>query len=318
MNPPLVSVIIPAYNSAASLPRAIDSVLAQADQPSEIIVVDDGSTDHTREIVAGYPSAVRYLYQENRGPGAARNAGIQLASGKYVVFLDADDELLPQKMEIQVAYLDSHPEVDVVYSNGILMIIDAFGETLKKSFDSVGMLNKSLGTPAKSLPVLVKSNAFPIHAACLRKECAQSVGGFDPNRLLMVFADWDFWFRVAQEHNFAYLDGDVAVYHLTSAGISQDPAKMIVACEMLSGKITVSPGYSSLACNIQALHYVEIGYILYSNGAYRDARQFARRAISTWPLSWRAWLAYLLMTLAGERKVDFSGLKSQLYNRFMG
>ncbi len=314
MNPPVVSVIIPAYNSAASLSRAIDSVLAQTYRSFEVIIIDDGSTDQTREVIADYWDSVRSLYQENRGPGAARNAGIEIARGQYLVFLDADDELLPQKLEHQVGYLDGNPEVDVVYSNGYLLVQGASGSIEKKAFHAAGMLNKTLGKPKKSLPVLIKSNAFPIHAAMQRKESALAVGGFDPNRMLMVFADWDYWYRVAQEHTFAYLEADSAVYHLTTAGISQDPVKMVAACNELTSKITSTPGFSSQTRSIQALHYVEIGYILYSNGAYREARQRARRAIGIWPLSPRAWLAYFLITLAGERIVDFSRLKVQLYN----
>ncbi len=122
MNPPLVSIIIPAYNSAGSLLRAVDSVFTQTYRDFEVVVVDDGSVDQTKEVIFTYQDKVRYINQDNRGPGAARNTGIQAALGQYLVFLDADDELLPNKLELQLDYLERHPRVDVVYSGGYLMI----------------------------------------------------------------------------------------------------------------------------------------------------------------------------------------------------
>ncbi len=100
--------------------------------------------------------------------------------------------------------------------------------------------------------------------------------------------------------------------------ISQDPAKMVAAGKALTSKIITSPGFTPLPKESQALHYVEMGYILFSNGAYHEARQYAHQAIHTCPRSKRAWLAYCLMVLAGEHKIDFSRLKAQIYNRIVG
>ena len=114
---PKVSVIIPAYNAARYLPEAIDSVLTQTYQDCEIILVDDGSTDDTAEVVSRYGTRVTYVQQSNQGVGAARNTGIDLARGDYLVFQDADDVLLPGKLEVQASFLDQHPDVDAVFSD---------------------------------------------------------------------------------------------------------------------------------------------------------------------------------------------------------
>src|ERR671911_2120937 len=105
----LVSVVIPCYNQAHFLGEAIESVLAQSYPRFEIIVVDDGSTDDTSKVAARYPG-VRYVYQNNQGVSAARNSGLARSEGEYVVFLDADDRLLPEALETGLKCLEARPE----------------------------------------------------------------------------------------------------------------------------------------------------------------------------------------------------------------
>lgn len=112
---PRVSVLIPCYNAGRYLAAALDSVLAQTYQDFEIIVVDDGSEDNTADIVAQYPQ-VKYVPCEHHGVSTARNTAIAQASGEILVFLDADDLWLPEKLEKQVTYLDSHPECQLVFT----------------------------------------------------------------------------------------------------------------------------------------------------------------------------------------------------------
>ena len=109
-----VSVIIPAYNAAAYLGTAIDSVLAQTYKDYEIIVVDDGSTDNTREVVKKYKPVCRYVHQANAGPSAARNCGIASSSGDLIALLDADDAWLPGKLEMQVRRLLEKPKIGIL------------------------------------------------------------------------------------------------------------------------------------------------------------------------------------------------------------
>jgi glycosyltransferase involved in cell wall biosynthesis len=111
---PEVSVIIPAYNAAVFLPSAIRSVLDQTFKDLEIILIDDGSTDNTREVAASFESSIQYLYISNSGPSAARNMGIAKSSGRFIAFLDADDWWLPNKLEIQIGILSRNPDVSFV------------------------------------------------------------------------------------------------------------------------------------------------------------------------------------------------------------
>jgi glycosyltransferase involved in cell wall biosynthesis len=111
---PLVSVIMPAYNSAEHIGEALDSVLAQDWHPLEVVVVDDGSTDDTAAIVRRYPDVV-YVRQDNKGPSAARNAAVERSSGEFVANFDSDDLLPPTRVSDQVRYLIAHPEVGAVF-----------------------------------------------------------------------------------------------------------------------------------------------------------------------------------------------------------
>src|SRR6266478_7138747 len=125
----LVSVIIPCYNQAHFLHEAIDSVLAQTYSNREILVVDDGSSDATAAVARSYPH-VRYVYQENAGPSAARNTGLKQTCGEYLVFLDADDRLLPEALEVGVDSLHQHPEC--AFASGFCRLIVADGSLLGK------------------------------------------------------------------------------------------------------------------------------------------------------------------------------------------
>lgn len=112
----LVSIIIPSYNNARYIVQAVESALAQTHPAVEVIVVDDGSTDATQQILAPYRSRIACLHQTNRGPAAARNAGLRIARGAYLLFLDSDDLLVPTSVAAKVSFLEQHPQYGLVYS----------------------------------------------------------------------------------------------------------------------------------------------------------------------------------------------------------
>lgn len=166
----LVSIITPAYNSANYLPEAIASVQQQTYADWEMIVIDDGSTDHTREAIAPYEADIRYVYQENQGVSAARNHGIRLAQGEWVAFLDADDYFFPDKLAAQVGLFREQPELGMVHSGW--QRVNAAGEFLMdvKPWEQVPVLN--LENWLRWKPVLPSAMMF-------RREWLAKAGGFD-------------------------------------------------------------------------------------------------------------------------------------------
>ena len=174
MNPPLVSIIVPAYNAEKYLEETIKSVLAQTHNNWEMIVIDDGSRDGTAAIVKKYTSEdkrIFYYYQENKRMASARNAGIKRARGKYVAFLDADNLFLPDKLEKQVAYLESHPDCGVCYS-GIYHFYDDNPELL------YGNKNEYLGPSGNIFKKVLSSNFINVLAVLVRKSVLDSYGAF--------------------------------------------------------------------------------------------------------------------------------------------
>jgi len=183
-----ISVIIPAFNYARFLKQALDSALNQTGVPFEVIVVDDGSSDATPEILGGYGSKIKLLSQNNQGLSAARNAGYSLAKGEYVVFLDADDLLPRGYLVSQSALLQADPDVDMVVCRSFFFEkTDAKGQPLKTG--RWGLYRKDLDVH------LCHFNIAPPHALMLRRRALDRVGLFDTS--LKACEDHDMWFRVA-------------------------------------------------------------------------------------------------------------------------
>lgn len=141
-----VSVIIPTYNMAHYICEAIESVLLQTYQDYEIIVVDDGSTDHTRETLKQYDNKITYIYQENGGINSARRRGLNEAEGKYFTLIDADDKWLPDKLWEQVEFMEVCPELDLVFSD--FYNFNENGPFKQTFLDSNGIFRKILTSPA--------------------------------------------------------------------------------------------------------------------------------------------------------------------------
>jgi glycosyltransferase involved in cell wall biosynthesis len=184
---PLVSVVIPCYNQAHFLGEAIESVLAQTYPHFEIVVVDDGSTDNTAAVVTGYPG-VRYFRQENQGLSAARNTGLRHTIGKRLVFLDADDRLMPCALEIGLACFRDHPECAFVYGHSRFMTFDGslFHWQPRPRVEGDYYLALLRGCPI-----------FATGSVMYRREVFESVTGFNPS--LSPAADYELYYRIARQ-----------------------------------------------------------------------------------------------------------------------
>ncbi len=210
MEEPRVSVIIPAYNHARFLGEALDSVLSQTFQDFEVLVVDDGSTDGTRALVASYGPRVRYRFQPHAGVASARNVGLRDTSAPYVAFLDADDTWAPEKLDLQVAYLDAHPHVGVVFTS--YLKTDEAGKSLTMEPKRFPYIQ----SPFEAMLIWPYGS---MHVAMVRRTCLERVGDFDET--LAVAEDWDLWLRVAQHYGVANLDQPLATYRQSSGSTSR-------------------------------------------------------------------------------------------------
>ncbi len=187
MNSPKVSVIIPTYNYANYVGEAIQSVLDQSFSDFEVIVVDDGSIDHTAEVVRRFSDTrVKYIFQENRGLPAARNTGIKASSGELLAFLDSDDKFHPDKLQTQVAFLKENPDVGLTYNSKFL--VDSAGNclSLRRSPATVTLADLVLGYPFAPSDVVI------------RREWAFRVSLFDESFVLNS-EDLNFHLRLALE-----------------------------------------------------------------------------------------------------------------------
>lgn len=200
--PPLVSVIIPAYNAAWCVRRAVDSVLAQDFRDYELIVVNDGSTDATAEILSAYKDALRVLDKPNGGLSSARNAGIVAASGRYVAFLDADDWWLANKLARQAALLESRPEL--VFCSTTTAVRTPEGNKLPD-----WRCGKAAGS---ALEGIFRTNAYVAgsgSSVMARHEVFSRAGGFDES--LRSLEDIDMWMRLAALGGYACIDEALTV-----------------------------------------------------------------------------------------------------------
>lgn len=197
---PLVSVIIPAYNCEKFLDRALYSVLAQSWKNIEIIVVDDGSTDSTAERAARFGDKITYVYQENAGASSARNNGIQIATGEYIAFLDADDSWVPSKLEVQVEVFLRNPGMALV-STGSLYL----NEELESEHNS---LSSPSFDPAavrlEDFQNLFENPYLATSTVMVATSVARDVGGFDT--ALVTAEDLDFYFNCCWQRTFARID----------------------------------------------------------------------------------------------------------------
>lgn len=210
----LVSVVIPCYNQGRYLCEAIHSVLSQTYRDIEIIVVDDGSTDNTREVAAREP--VRYVSQINQGLSAARNRGIREGQGEFFVFLDADDRLLPEGIRAGVNALTVHPDCAFAYGN--YREIDASGSVLLEEIRSL--------RSATDYETLLRSNCIEMHATVIyRRNAFEDAGTFDPD--LNACEDYDMYLRIARRLPICHFDALVAEYRMHGNNMSRNLGLML-------------------------------------------------------------------------------------------
>jgi GT2 family glycosyltransferase len=206
-------VVIAAFNAEGTIGETLESIAAQTFRDYEVIVVDDGSTDRTAEIVgliAAERPQVVCLGQPNRGQPAARNRGIGAARGRYVAFVDADDLWMPEKLEKQVRYLDAHPEAGMVYSDA--EVFDgASGKTLCLVSDKCRLYEGDV------LERLFLKCFIPSPTPMVRRAVFDEVGLFDETRGFEMAEDWPMWLRIAARWRVGVVREPLAKYRIHGA-----------------------------------------------------------------------------------------------------
>lgn len=288
MSTPFVSVVIPTYNYGRYVTEAVESVLAQTHPAGEIVVVDDGSTDDTRERLQPYMDRIRYVHQNNQGLPAARNTGIRAARGDLIALLDSDDLWHPRKLALQVQFMERSPEVGLVAA-------DMVGD-LKHGWPEVGDLSSLPARPFTLRDLLIRSRFGP-SSVLVHRQCFEAAGYFDPG--LRSAEDRDMWIRIASHFPIGKIEAPLWWYRLhggnmSAAAVRMEEYEMKVLRRALESFPTVR--------NDWLLKLKVLSYTLRSSAYRYDVAGNRPRAISRvvqsmflWPYPFRRDEAYTLL-----------------------
>jgi glycosyltransferase involved in cell wall biosynthesis len=292
--PPLVSVVIPAYNAAAFLSETLDSVLAQTYANLEIIVVDDGSTDATPHLLDNYRNRIRVLRQTNAGQAAARNYGAREAYGELLAFLDSDDLWDPDKIVRQVDLLARFPDALAVYCDH--RTIDAQGHPLASS--------AALTHPRPSGDILrallLGSCIITPGLVLLRRPAFDVAGGFDEAPLMRGHEDSALWLRLATQGAFIYSPDTLVSYRWhNQQATRQEHYAMHMARAKLNSVMAIRDvilasrdnDLKRLFISVLVESHLSAAWAVRQIGDHAGARRIAATALALRPTSVRAWYA---------------------------
>ncbi|MCL5807624.1 MAG: glycosyltransferase [Deltaproteobacteria bacterium] len=282
---PLVSVIIPTFNYGQYVRRAIESALVQTYHNVEVIVVDDGSTDNTAEILASFRSRIKVIYQKNTGASAARNRGIVEAKGDYIAFLDADDRYCKDNIAKKLTFLRSYPEYKWCYSNWAWM--NERGVQIRRGDEPKNTL-AHLRVQGDVFLFALKGYLLGTNVFLFDKTVIETVGGFDEN--LRVLEDYDLYVRIASHFNIGYLDEILCEIYAHPGSLGTGSSKAIVYLSRLHLNRKLKKMYpaqlEAIARHrrpIQADAYRNLAEVALMNGQARRARVLLCASLAEWP-----------------------------------
>jgi glycosyltransferase involved in cell wall biosynthesis len=298
---PKVSVVIPTYNRADTILKAIDSVLKQTFHDFEIIIIDDGSTDKTYEIVKQInDKRIRYIrHEKNKGASSARNTGIKIAKGQYIAFQDSDDEWLPDKLEKQIVILDSSPnEVGIIYCG--------FWRTssIGKIYFPPGKITKIEGDLNKDL---LKGNYIGMPTVVIKKDCFIKCGNFDEE--LPSLEDWELFIRLAKYYEFRCINEPLVISNSMPICISKNNKAIVEAHKMILEKYIIQLNNKKLL----ALQYYYIGKTLCQNED-DNGKYYLLKALKLNPLNFKYILLTSLAYLDKRLYINLIKLKHNIIN----
>ena len=297
-NSPLVSIILPTYNCASFLPHSIGTILSQTYNSYEIIVIDDGSTDNTKEVLYPFMQRIKYIRSEqNKGLPTARNIGIRPAQGKYIAFIDADDLWLPEKLQTDIEYFETHPEVSMVYSKHIN--VDEKGEDLN------GNTRKQLPSGNIFLQLFSEQNFVISSSVVVRKEVFETTGLFDEQ--LVNCQDWDMWLRIAFHFKVAGINKPLVKYRHNPHSLSKNRNNVLKYQKIVIDKIynkfkdTENSITEKVYKKRLASHYAKAGRYYLRIGDKNRANENFSLSLKNSPLNFRA-IRYYLCTFFQKSK----------------
>jgi glycosyltransferase involved in cell wall biosynthesis len=296
---PIVSVVMAAKNYARFLPTAVESVFAQTFADWELVVIDDGSTDHTPSAVRPYLAdrRVRYFRSDKLGQPRAKNLGARLSRGEFVAYLDADDAWLPTKLEKQLALLHAKPEVGVCFCRRSL--IGERGEPLPG--------NDPPAPRGRVLPQIFLRNFVCFSSVVVRRRVFDHVSGFDPEWDLSI--DYDLWLRAARHYEFDYVDEELVLYRTGHGNLSKRLSDRVATATAIMNRAVFRRGLqyelsNELIGEGYASTYRALGYTLRNAEPLAAARWYTRAL--AWPgrrrEAARGLAASVLVWLRGKRE----------------
>jgi GT2 family glycosyltransferase len=262
---PSFSVVIAAYNAAATIGEALASAFAQTAPPQDVVVCDDGSTDDLLTATAPFADRITLLRQQNAGEGAAKNAGVRAATAEFAVFLDADDVFDPERLEALGELASARPDLDILTTDALL---EVDGAVVRRCYD------ESWTFDVEDQRAAILERNFVFGLAAVRRERFLAVGGFETS--LLYAADWDLWSRLILDGSRAGLVVvPLATYRLRSTSLSaQRPALLRGRCSVLERSLArrdLAPAErpraeEALAANLRAAAIAEAQQSLAQGG----------------------------------------------------
>jgi glycosyltransferase involved in cell wall biosynthesis len=287
-----VSVVLPTYNCAEYVGATVESVLNQTYKNYELIIVNDGSTDDTNQVLAHYidnNSTIRYFKQENKGHAAARNAGISTATGDFIAFIDSDDKWLPDKLDAQVRAFEEDPEVGFVHCN-----LYGFGENQEVRVRGPQLTQEETDQYSGYIfdNLYFRKIIITTTSVMIRKECIDAVGMFDENLTRFGSEDRDLFLRILREYKAKYINKPLAMYRNRSDSAGQNYKKMIIGQEYVYEKITKLYGLPHCAKKeVMSKIYQEWAREFYAKGRFTDGFTNQVKAIKENPVNMDSYLA---------------------------
>lgn len=284
---PLVTVIVPAFNASAYIEETLNSILCQTHGNCETIVIDDGSTDTTVDIVSTYGQKIRLVKQDNKGAAAARNRGAHEARGEWLAFLDADDLWAPSKLEKQLSSLGSRGwcYTDTEFIGGA----------------NNGLRDSHFTTKYQGnvLEQLVQGNFISTSTVLIKRDIFEATGGFDES--LRSIQDWEFWTRVAEQHPIAYVDEPLTRYRVHPSSTSRKTRKTLPnhlrVIDIIFSRVGATPEIRKLKPRAKATSCGICSYIAEEEGDASFALLCAFHACRFQPFSSARWIRLLKATL---------------------